>query len=246
MKIATASTRTRVVRNHALITPESHVPVPALGWTHTHFITLIAPVMGAGFVQHLALLEAGATSAPAAEGLERFVFVMAGEVTLTVNGETTSLGEGGYALLPPGTAHEIHSDAAARLFVLEKRGGRKASVVVGREQDVEGVPFLGDPDAILRPLLPEEAGFDISMNTFAFQPGASLPLVESHVMEHGLIFLAGGGIYRLGDDWYPVTKGDAIWMGPFLPQWFGCIGKEPAKYLYYKDINFDPGLEPRR
>ena len=29
------------------------------------------------------------------------------------------------------------------------------------------------------------------MNTFEFDPGATLPMVESHVMEHGLLFLAG-------------------------------------------------------
>ena len=49
-----------------------------------------------------------------------------------------------------------------------------------------------------------------------------------------------GGIYRLGDQWYPVTAGDFIWMGPFCPQWFGAIGKRPAKYLIYKDWNRSP------
>ena len=52
--------------------------------------------------------------------------------------------------------------------------------------------------------------------------------------------LEGGGIYRLGDSWYPVTAGDFIWMGPWCPQWFGAIGKAPAKYLIYKDWNRHP------
>ena len=37
--------------------------------------------------------------------------------------------------------------------------------------------------------------------------------------------------------WYPVTAGDFIWMAPYCPQWFGAIGKQPAKYLIYKDFN---------
>jgi (S)-ureidoglycine aminohydrolase len=37
-----------------------------------------------------------------------------------------------------------------------------------------------------------------------------------------------------------VTQGDAIWMGPYCPQWFAALGKEPAKYLLYKDVNRDP------
>ena len=32
-----------------------------------------------------------------------------------------------------------------------------------------------------------------------YDPGAALSMVEIHVMEHGLLMLEGGGIYRLGD-----------------------------------------------
>jgi (S)-ureidoglycine aminohydrolase len=70
-------------------------------------------------------------------------------------------------------------------------------------------------------------------------------MVESHVMEHGLLMLEGGGIYRLGDSWYPVEAGDFIWMAPYCPQWFGAIGKKPAKYLIYKDWRRHP-LPPHR
>ena len=73
-----------------------------------------------------------------------------------------------------------------------------------------------------------------------YQPGASLSQVEVHVIEHGLLMLEGGGIYRLGDAWYPVTAGDFIWMAPFCPQWFGALGRQPAKYLIYKDWNRHP------
>jgi len=240
MNIEHATSRTRVARDHALITPESHVPAPLVGWTSASAITLIAPRMGAGFAMHLVTLEAGGASGPPPDGVERFVYVLDGTVHLDAD---RLLGGDGYAYFPPGATHRLHTEAAARLLMVEKvyrpLAGCSPRVVVGHEADVEGEPFLGDPDAILRPLLPDEPGFDFAMNSFAFQPGATLPLVESHVMEHGLIFLQGGGVYRLGDDWYPVTEGDAIWMGPYLPQWFGCLGKGPAKYLYYKDVHRD-------
>jgi (S)-ureidoglycine aminohydrolase len=32
-------------------------------------------------------------------------------------------------------------------------------------------------------------------------------------------------------------------MGPWCPQWFGAIGKVPAKYLIYKDWNRHPLAE---
>ena len=71
---------------------------------------------------------------------------------------------------------------------------------------MDGTPFLGDPDAILKVLLPRDPRFDLAVNVFTFQPGATLPLVEVHVMEHGLLMLEGQGVYRLGDDWYPVHE----------------------------------------
>jgi (S)-ureidoglycine aminohydrolase len=97
-----------------------------------------------------------------------------------------------------------------------------------------------DPALQVKHLLPDTLAFDFAVNTMTYQPGAALSMVEMHVMEHGLVMLEGGGIYRLGDAWYPVTAGDFIWMGPWCPQWFGAIGKVPAKYLIYKDWNRHP------
>jgi (S)-ureidoglycine aminohydrolase len=109
--------------------------------------------------------------------------------------------------------------------------------VVGRENQISGQPYLGDEDALLKILLPDHPSFDMAVNLFTYQPGACLPFVETHIMEHGLLMLDGQGIYRLEDRWYPVTAGDCIWMAPYCPQWFTAMGKSPARYLYYKDVN---------
>jgi len=101
----------------------------------------------------------------------------------------------------------------------------------------------------VRGLIPDDPAFDFRVNTMTYQPGASLPAVEIHVMEHGLLMLEGGGIYLLGSQWYPVNAGDFIWMAPYCPQWFGALGKQAAKYLIYKDWDRDPGSgirDPKR
>jgi (S)-ureidoglycine aminohydrolase len=113
-------------------------------------------------------------------------------------------------------------------------------VCFGNAAEVEGLPFLGDPDARLKTLLPDGPAFDMAVNLFTYQPGARLPFVETHIMEHGLIMLTGEGVYRLEDAWYPVTAGDVIWMAPYCPQWFVAMGKSSASYLYYKDVNRSP------
>lgn len=211
-------------------------------------ITLISPAMGAGFVQALAVLEPSAESAMPPADAERFFYVLEGAVHVEAKDVSETLEVGGYGLFPAGTSHVIRTDVAAKLLLFEKRyvpapqgvADAVPRMLIGREQDVKAEAFLGDEAAQLRCLIPDEPGFDMAINTFSFEPGGCLPLVECHVMEHGLLFLGGGGVYRLGESWYPVTTGDAIWMAPYLPQWFAAVGKEPARYIYYKDAHRDP------
>jgi (S)-ureidoglycine aminohydrolase len=240
------STRSTVRRDHALIAPDSFVRSGLPGWNGTEAIILIAPPIGAHFAQYLALMNPGAVAGPPPSGVERVIFVLDGEVAVTAGRAAEQvLTPGGYALVPPDTEARMLARSASRLNVFEKRYVSLAGVapprpVFGQEQNVTGVPFLGDPDALLKTLLPSEPAFDLAVNVFTFRPGAALPMVEVHVMEHGLLMLEGQGVYRLADAWYPVRQGDVIWMAPYCPQWFVAMGKDPARYLYYKDVNRDP------
>jgi len=119
-------------------------------------------------------------------------------------------------------------------------GAPAPALLIRHEDNATPTALMGDEDLQVRGLLPDDPSFDFAVNTMTYQPGAALAMVEVHVMEHGLLMLEGGGIYRLGDAWYPVTAGDFIWMAPFCPQWFGALGKRPAKYLIYKDWNRHP------
>ena len=111
------------------------------------------------------------------------------------------------------------------------------AIVISNESSIAEVPLMGDSSLRVRSLMPNTDEYDFAVNTMTYDPGAGLSMVEVHVMEHGLLMLEGGGIYRLGDSWYPVEAGDFIWMAPYCPQWFGALGKQPAKYLIYKDWN---------
>jgi (S)-ureidoglycine aminohydrolase len=240
------TTRSRVRRSHALIAPDSFVTSELPGWECTGGIIVISPRMGARFTQYLALLEPGGTAGPAASGLERLIYVLEGELALSMAGGSDGLiGPGGFAFCPAGTQVAARATTGARLNIFEKRyiplaGAEAPPAFWGNEPEVEGTPFLGNNDAILKVLLPRDGRFDMAVNVFTFQPGATLPMVEVHVMEHGLLMLEGQGVYRLDDDWYPVRQGDVIWMAPYCPQWFVAMGKGPARYLYYKDVNRDP------
>jgi (S)-ureidoglycine aminohydrolase len=240
------TTRSQSRRSHALIAPDSFVTSDLPGWEKSHGIILIGPRMGARFSQYLALMEPGGSAGQPLPGVERVLYVLEGQVELTLSGASMrSLGTGAFAYCPPSAHVEVCATAPSRLNVFEKRYVNQRGVAIpepvcGDVRDVAGTPFMGDADATLKVLLPPDPRYDLAVNVFTFRPGTTLPLVEVHVMEHGLLMLEGQGIYRLGDDWYPVKKGDVIWMAPFCPQWFVAMGKGPASYLYYKDVNRDP------
>jgi (S)-ureidoglycine aminohydrolase len=173
------------------------------------------------------------------------VYVLDGKINVAYSGERHTISATDYAYLPAKTDHSMTSLAPARLAVIEKpyitlQGTRPPAPLVGRESSVTAEPLEGDDSIAVRHLLSDDFVFDCAVNTMTYQPGATLPMVEIHVMEHGLLMLEGGGIYRLGDDWHPVTAGDFIWMRPYCPQWFGALGKTPARYLIYKDWNRHP------
>jgi (S)-ureidoglycine aminohydrolase len=236
-------TRSSQQPNHLLLTPDTFVRTPLPGMKGCTAVIHAGPAAGAAFAQYTAEFEAGGelggTSA------QRFVFVIEGAVSAEIGGKRNDLTARGYAYLPGGELHRVVASKASRVAVIEKPYEALASVqaprpIVSSEDAISSHPLNEDPDLQVKCLLPDEPHFDFAVNTMKYQPGGALSMVEMHVMEHGLLMLEGGGIYRLGDSWYPVTAGDFIWMGPWCPQWFGAIGKVPAKYLIYKNGNRHP------
>jgi (S)-ureidoglycine aminohydrolase len=242
-------TRSSHQRNHLLLTPDTFVRTTLPGMKACSAIVHIGPAMGARFTEYTAYFEAGGELG--STNAQRFIVVIEGGVQVEAKEKKSNLEVRGYAYFPQGLPHRIASAKPSRMIVIEKPYQALDSVeppglIVSSEDAVASHPLDDDPSLQVKCLLPDEMNFDCAVNTMVYQPGASLSMVEMHVMEHGLMMLEGGGIYRLGDSWYPVTAGDFIWMGPWCPQWFGAIGKVPAKYLIYKDFHRHPwvGSQP--
>ena len=236
-------TRSTNQRDHLLHTPDTFVRTVLPGMERAAAIVHISPAGGAAFTQYTAELEPGGNLGPTSN--QRFLYTLEGSVDLATETTFHNLKPGSFAYIPEDAAHSVTAQQTSRLAVIEKPYEAIASaaapeILVSHEDETLSVPLNDDPDLQVRSLLPGYLSFDFAVNTMTYQPGAALSMVEVHIMEHGLLMLEGGGIYRLGDHWYPVIAGDFIWMGPYCPQWFGAIGKRPAKYLIYKDWNRHP------
>lgn len=179
---------------------------------------------------------------PDAEGV---IFVVAGQLNLTIAGKAHVLKEGGYAFLPPGAQWSLvnRSTSPARFHWVRKRyeaveGIDAPPAFVANEQDE---PIIWMPDTrntwgTTRFVDPTDLRHDMHVNIVTLEPGAVIPFEETHVMEHGLYVLEGKAVYRLNRDWVEVEAGDFMWLRAFCPQ--ACYaGPERFRYLLYKDVN---------
>lgn len=236
-------TRSANRHDHLLHTPDAFVRTTLPGMERAQAIVHISPAVGASFTEYTAELETGGSLGPT--HTQRFLYTHEGAADLATETTFHSLTPGSFAYIPQGTPHTFTAQQPTRLTVIEKpyeplEDTPAPEVLVSHEDKIISTPLNDDPDLQVRTLLPASVAFDFAVNTMTYQPGAALSQVEVHIMEHGLLMLEGAGIYRLSDRWYPVTTGDFIWMAPYCPQWFGAIGKHPAKYLIYKDSNRHP------
>jgi (S)-ureidoglycine aminohydrolase len=224
-------TRTVVKRNYALLTPDGFVPSTLPGWRNAVVIINIAPVMGGPRFTQIQLTLDETSS---------------GGCNAQVNGRKHELTAGNYLFLPPKTRFIFfNASKGTKLLSFQKKfeplaGEKIPAAICGHAGAIEGKPFLGHNDARLQVLLPDHPAFDLAVNIFTYDPGATLPFVETHIMEHGLLMLSGRGIYRLDADRHRVVAGDVIWMASYCPQWFIAQGKTPSSYIYYKDVNRAP------
>ncbi len=229
-------TRGALGADHMLQTPDTFIRAPLPGMRCATAILHIGPAGGARFAQYTVEFESGGWLPPSS--VERFAYVLEGEI----HAGPSTLAAGDFVYSPPAAPLELSASAPARVAIIEKPyltlpGVEPPASFSGSTSQVPSEPVLGNPALTVQTLLPAEPRFDFAVNILTYQPGSSLPMVEMHVMEHGLLMLAGGGIYRLSSSWYPVQAGDFIWMAPYCPQWFGALGDRPARYLIYKDWN---------
>jgi len=241
-----ALTRSVTKSNHAIISPDGYINSSVPGWTNCTVNVIINEAMGAGFCQAFITLTASGKLTGKTKLSQIFFYVAEGQCSATISGETKVLNKGQFVYVPVEKQYSFEDPApGTQLLSFHKvyeplEGYNVPPVIFGDAAAVEGPAYLGDPALRLQVLLPDNHSFDMAINIFTYDPGGHLPLVETHVMEHGLMYLQGQGVYMLDHQWYPIKKGDSIWMAPYCQQWFTAMGKEPAVYIYYKNVNRFP------
>ena len=228
-------------------------------WEKARFWVIARPLSGFAetFSHYIAeVLPGGGSTRPETEaGVEAVLFVVEGQMELTLDGATHQMREGGYAFVPPASDWSLRntSDAPVRFHWIRKayqavEGLDQPDAFVTNEQEVTPTAMPGTDGkwATSRFVNPEDLRHDMHVTIVTFEPGAVIPFAETHVMEHGLYVLEGKAVYRLNQDWVEVEAGDYMWLRAFCPQ--ACYAGGPGKfrYLLYKDVNRHMPLAPLR
>ena len=219
-------------------------------WDKSRFWVIARPMSGFAetFSQYIAeVLPGGGSERPETDdGVEAVLFVVEGEITMTVAGKTDRLRAGGYAYIPPDMEWTLKNtgEVPARFHWIRKayhyvEGLDAPDPIIADESAVAPTPM---PDtngawATTRFVDPADLRHDMHVTIVTFQPGGVIPFAETHVMEHGLYVLEGKAVYRLNQDWVEVEAGDFMWLRAFCPQACYAGGPGPFRYLLYKDVN---------
>jgi len=241
-----ALTRSVVKRNHAVIAPDGYINSRVPGWDNCTVNVIINEQMGARLCQTIITAADNCTLEGHTNESQIFFYIIDGSAAATVGGTKKQLTKGQFVYVPVAQSYKFEAIATGTQIltfhkVYEPLAGQDTPpVLFGDAKDVPGPEYLGDPALRLQVLLPDDLRFDMAVNIFTYDSGGHLPMVETHIMEHGLLYLQGQGVYMLDHEWYPIKKGDSIWMAPYCQQWFTAMGKEPAVYIYYKNVNRFP------
>ena len=179
-------------------------------------------------------------------GAEAALFVVEGELAVTVEGRKQVMRPGGFAFIPPAARWIVRNESSApvRFHWIRKaydlvEGIEIPEAFFADEADIAPAPMPGTEGkwATTRFVDPADMRHDMHVTVVTFEPGAVIPFAETHVMEHGLYVLEGKAVYRLNQDWVEVEAGDYMWLRAFCPQ--ACYAGGPGKfrYLLYKDVN---------
>ena len=148
--------------DHLLHTPDAFVRTPLPGITGGMSIVHVSPAGGAAFTQYTVELEPGGVLAPAyLPAVQRFLYVVSGSVNLkSLSTPTTAtLTQGGFAYTPPEILDQVAATIPTVLQVIEKpitvlRESPDPEILLGNEAAIPPVPLNGDPDLLVRALLP--------------------------------------------------------------------------------------------
>lgn len=237
---------------YVVLDPDGFVKNVIPGYENCDTTILGTPAMGASFADYLVTAHKDGKNAAGigGNGIESFLYVINGEISVRNADQEADLKEGGYIFSPADKPFTFENKSGKDTFMYVYRRryipleGKSAHTVVGNINDVPYMDYEGMTNCQSKDFLPSatDLGFDMNMHILKFSPAANHGYLETHIQQHGMYFLQGKGMYNLDGDWMPLQKGDYVFMQSYCPQGCYAVGDEDYIYIYSKDCNRDVEL----
>lgn len=174
---------------------------------------------------------------------EKLVIVKEGTVKITINGESKIVGAGSIAFTMPGDEHRIENagQTSATYYILTYKG-KIANPGRGKQS---GGSFILDWNALkttntgkgyrrdfFNRATSQLAQFE--MHTTALNADSSSHTPHTHVQEEIVLILRGHVTMHIGDDFYPASPGDVVFLPSRIPHALMNTGREQCEYFAFQ------------
>lgn len=197
------------------------------------------------FEVHATTLEPGKAPHPphTHADQEELLIVKDGTVKITINGENKIVGAGSIAFAMPGDEHAIENagKTSATYYVLKYKG-KIANPGRGKQS---GGSFILDWNNLkttntgkgyrrdfFNRATSQLAQFE--MHTTALNADSSSHAQHTHVQEEIVLILRGHVTMHIGDNYYPASPGDLVFLPSRIPHALINTGKEQCEYFAFQ------------
>jgi (S)-ureidoglycine aminohydrolase len=243
-------TRAQFAANSYCILPKAFcVPGPLPEWANTKVYYLATPSMGAKFLEcRLKIFTGGGSKETMVSPYENYMYVIGGEIELTISGKKYRLEPEGFFWVPPLVDFSVinkNCEEANVLWIRKKYIETKFySIPAPVVSSILELPVKRTSAEKIQMCLPEDnLGYDMACNIMAFDPGVTFPCTEIHVFEHGEYVLNGRGNIWLNGTYHEMMEEDFIYINAFTPHYVNAYGPGELRYLLYKDLSRDYSLD---
>jgi (S)-ureidoglycine aminohydrolase len=195
---------------------------------------------------HTSTLEPGKAPHPphVHDDQEELMIVKEGQVKITIKGISKILGPGSIAFAMPGDEHGIENagNTQATYYVLKYKG--KLPMNPERTKQAGGSFMLDWNDLktnntgkgyrrdFFNRATSQLAQFE--MHTTALNADSASHAPHTHVQEEIILILRGNVTMHIGDNFYPASPGDVVFLPSRIPHALLNTGKEQCEYFAFQ------------
>jgi (S)-ureidoglycine aminohydrolase len=171
--------------------------------------------------------------------MESLVIIKAGQLDVTLNGQTNTLGAGSIALLMPGDKLDLESKGAASYYLMQYRSKDKGGLTRATGsfvRDWDKIEFKTHDKGGIRNFYNQETAECKRMEMHVTNLNAGIKSHDPHTHRAAeiVLMIKGKSEMELGDNIYHGQTGDIYYLGSNIPHAIKNVDSEQIQYFAFQ------------